>query len=352
MKATRLLISLAALASSSAFAIDNAPPPPVPAALDRPALLSAKATHSTILALARAGDRLVAAGERGIILFSDDHGTHWQQAASPTSATLTALRFVDASHGWAVGHMGIVLVTADGGTTWKKQFDGVAAARAAQQSAESRNDDKAAQRALYLVTDGPDKPFFDILMTSSSEGFIVGAYNLAFRTADGGKTWLDWSHRLDNPKGLHLYGMARSGNALYIAGEQGLILRSTDGGQTFSQIPSPYQGTWFGAIDTPHGLVLYGLRGNAYQLPHQGNAWQKLDTGSAAAISGATLLSNSRLVLASQSGELLVESEPGKFTPAPFRSATPLTAAIEAGNRQLLGSSMRGIVASSMSANN
>ncbi|MEJ2467297.1 MAG: YCF48-related protein, partial [Candidatus Thiodiazotropha sp.] len=103
----------------------------IPAAMDRPALTSAKAEQATLLAVTRAGPRLVAAGERGIILTSDDNGASWQQAKVPTSVNLIALRFVDAKRGWAVGHMGIVLHSEDGGLTWRKQLDGVEAARLA-----------------------------------------------------------------------------------------------------------------------------------------------------------------------------------------------------------------------------
>ena len=36
----------------------------------------------------------------------------------PTSVTLTAVRFADAQHGWAVGHGGVILATQDGGEQW------------------------------------------------------------------------------------------------------------------------------------------------------------------------------------------------------------------------------------------
>src|SRR5262245_5569405 len=47
------------------------------------------------LAVARAGSRLVVAGERGRILVSDDRGTHWKVVATPTHNTLTSVMFVD-----------------------------------------------------------------------------------------------------------------------------------------------------------------------------------------------------------------------------------------------------------------
>ena len=81
-----------------------------------------------MLAITRAGARLVAVGERGSILLSDDSGVSWRQAKVPVSVTLTAVQFPNAKAGWAVGHLGVVLHSADGGETWAKQLDGREAA--------------------------------------------------------------------------------------------------------------------------------------------------------------------------------------------------------------------------------
>lgn len=351
MKKTIISLCLAGLSAASSSALaESAPPPPVPHALDNPALISAKAKNGALLAIARAGDRLVAAGERGIVLYSDDQGEHWTQAATPTNVTLTALRFVDQHTGWAVGHMGIVLHTEDGGLTWRKQFDGIQAARLASESARASGDEKAIRQALYLVTDGPDKPFFDLHIDRSGHGFIVGAYNLVFRTSDGGKHWQDWSSHVDNPRNFHIYGIAASEQGIYLVGEQGLVLRSTDGGQHFSALGSPYAGTWFGALATARGLLLYGLRGNAYLAPGKGEAWQKMQTNTASALSGATELADGRLLLASQSGQLLLEEAPGRFSPLAMRSSMPLTAVIAAGKQRLIAASLRGVVSTPLAA--
>ncbi|NIQ26341.1 MAG: hypothetical protein GTN88_07370, partial [Gammaproteobacteria bacterium] len=68
--------------------------------------------------VARAGDRLVAVGEQGHIIFSDDNGTSWTHAAVPVSLMLTAATFPTAERGWAVGHEAIVLTSEDSGSTW------------------------------------------------------------------------------------------------------------------------------------------------------------------------------------------------------------------------------------------
>ena len=74
------------------------------------------------LDLADAGGRVVAVGDRGKILFSDDQGGHWKTAVAPSEVLLTAVCFADARHGWAVGHDAVVLGTDDGGETWTLQY--------------------------------------------------------------------------------------------------------------------------------------------------------------------------------------------------------------------------------------
>ncbi len=52
----------------------------------------------------KAGNRLVAVGERGIVLLSDDAGLNWKQVDVPVSVTLTGVQFVSPMKGWAIGH--------------------------------------------------------------------------------------------------------------------------------------------------------------------------------------------------------------------------------------------------------
>ena len=77
--------------------------------LDLPAKASALAQRSPLLDLARAGSRLVAVGQRGHILYSDDEGGRWQQARVPVSSDLNAVTFPTPEQGWAVGGDGVVL---------------------------------------------------------------------------------------------------------------------------------------------------------------------------------------------------------------------------------------------------
>jgi photosystem II stability/assembly factor-like uncharacterized protein len=289
--------------------------------LKTPALRTAKAAGTAMLAIARAGQRLVAVGERGIVLLSDDDGRSWQQARVPVSATLTAV-----------------------------QMDGQRAAALALQAEEAGGKASAATR--QLVEDGPDKPFLDLHFENERTGWVVGAYNLALRTDDGGQHWHAVMDRLPNPKGLHLYSVQTVGNALYIAGEQGLLLRSTDRGAHFEALPTPSKGTYFGLVAGPQGqLLLYGLRGRAFLSTDGAATWSEVDTGSRASLSAGLALANGGLLLASQAGELLLSRDGGRsFKPLPNRQPLPFTALIEGGAGKLVAASLRGVQTLDLSA--
>ncbi|MGA0609639.1 YCF48-related protein [Caldimonas sp. KR1-144] len=281
-----------------------------PAVLAEPALQTPRALGAAMLAVTRAGSRLVAVGERGIVLLSDDDGAHWRQAQVPVRSTLTAVRFVDARNGWAAGHLGVILKTADGGASWALQLDGM---RAAERLAASLREAGNARLAQRMLEEGPDKPFFDLdFAPDGRSGFAVGAYNLAFATRDGGASWQPIATRLPNPKSLHLYGVRIVGGAVYVAGEQGLLLRSDDAGTAFRALEVPYKGSFFGLLAARSGtLIAYGLRGNAVRSSDQGAHWDKLALGAASLAAGGEL-PDGTLVLLAQTGERFESRDDGR----------------------------------------
>ncbi|WP_158290146.1 YCF48-related protein [Ramlibacter sp. WS9] len=293
-----LFLAAALAAGAPSFAAT-----PVADALQRPALAVSAPQRAVLLAGAQAGARVIAVGERGIVALSDDSGKTWRQAPCPVSVTLTMVRFADDRNGVAVGHGGTVLTTADGGASWSVRLDGRRAAQLAKEAATT----PAAQRdAERLVADGPDKPFLDVLVWDAKRFLVVGAYGLVFHTADGGATWTPWMARLPNPKSRHWYVARRSGNALWLAGEQGLVTRSTDGGETFQPVASPYQGSWFaGALQPDGGVLLAGLRGNVWRTADAVN-WTQIPSPVPASITAVATAEDGRLLLASQAGLVLV----------------------------------------------
>jgi photosystem II stability/assembly factor-like uncharacterized protein len=306
-----------------------------------------------LLGVAVAGERVVAVGERGRIVFSDDYGFTWHQAVVPVSVTLTSVYFVSAKKGLALGHSGVVLESVDGGETWTKRFDGRQAGRlifeACVETATGKVVDESHERVLAnaqcFLDDGPDKPLLDIYFEDEKKGFIVGAYNMMFRTEDGGRSWEPWLDHVDNPEGLHLYGIDTLGDDLFMAGEQGLVLHSTDQGKTFKRLLSPYEGSYFGLVGTTWGeLIIFGLRGNAFKSSDRGITWQKIDTRLQVAITAAAELRDSSLMLTTQTGDVLVSRDKGdSFERQPVENPFPIADIAQAPNGNVVLVGLRGV---------
>jgi photosystem II stability/assembly factor-like uncharacterized protein len=300
--------------------------------IDRPAITSPRAAQSLLLTLTRAGQRLVAAGERGIVLLSDDSGASWRQATVPVSVTLTSAHFVTEQDGWITGHGGVLLHTTDGGETWSKRFDGAEVAKIildAELAKGPAAEPSQLADARRLVAEGRDKPLLDVWFVSTQRGFVVGAYGLFLRTEDGGKTWLPWHTRLHNLRGRHLTRVAAINGELYIVGEQGVAYLSADRGDTFTELKSPYRGSFFGVVALPGGdAIIYGLRGNAFRIRRHGAEWTKVTTPIPVTYSASTRLASGETIIASQTGDLLGIADDGLSLVPRLPAIHRLTAAI------------------------
>lgn len=267
-----------------------------------------------VIGVARAGQQLLAVGPRGLILRSADQGKTWRQVPSPVASDLVQIRFAGDSNGWIVGHDSVVLHTADGGNSWQLQMDGrrlLTLLRDTYGKAAAAGDDNAA--ALLREVDlalgssaSPDvlpQPLLDVVFDQHGHGFAVGAFGLVLRSDDNGDTWQPWIEHTDNDRRMHLYGLAEHQGTFYASGEQGLLLRLAPGSQRFEQIPTPYNGTWFGVSAYDHLLLAYGLRGTLYASRDGGAQWEQIKTGLGSSLVGIVDL-GPRSVLVSQSGEM------------------------------------------------
>jgi photosystem II stability/assembly factor-like uncharacterized protein len=345
----RIAALLSALALTAAPLASNAFQGP----LETPAEKSALAQRSLLNGIALAGKRLVAVGQRGHILYSDDQGKHWIQAGVPVSSDLTAVSFPSPRMGWAVGQDGVVLATTDGGTTWIKQLDGNAAAQimkdyyAAHPSLDMPGGTEALAQLQAdvgrIAEEGADKPFLDVWFENESTGYVVGLFNLIFRTTDGGKSWTPLFDRTENPKRLHFYAIHPVGDDLYLAGEQGMVLRFDKATQRFSAVSIDYKGTFFGITDSGSAVLVFGLRGNVFRSDDRGAHWQKVDTGVKVAITAATHTADGRIVLVSQAGHVLLSADDGKSFVQVQVDRVPASAVISVAPQEFVIAGARGV---------
>ncbi|SEA42033.1 WD40/YVTN/BNR-like repeat-containing protein [Paraburkholderia sartisoli] len=247
--------------------------------LDAPAVMHPQVAGRPLMAVARAGARIVAVGMRGLIAVSGDEGKTWSQVGVPVRSDLLALSFPTPQEGWAVGHDGVVLHTVDGGDSWTRQLDGRMAATTlvAYYKQQIAGGNAAMQPFLDQLTlnykQGPSLPLLSVGFRDARHGIAVGPFGMAIATDDGGKTWRPILDRIDNPDFLHLNAVYGQGNDVYLAAEKGTIFRLDPVSGKFLAVKTGYAGSFFGMTGDERALYAFGLRGTIYRSLDRGVTW-------------------------------------------------------------------------------
>jgi photosystem II stability/assembly factor-like uncharacterized protein len=247
------------------------------------AIISKLAPHRLLLDATTAEGLIVVVGERGHILSSRDDGRTWHQASVPTRVTLTGVFMHNEHLGWAVGHDGVILRTENGADSW----------------------------TLLYAQGEEDRPLLDILFLDKDRGIAIGAYGLFLSTADGGDTWMEG---IVSEEDWHLNHISRSTTGrLYIAAEGGHIFRYDDNGETWTQLSSPYTGSFFGTLPMENdSLLLFGLRGHLFRSENAGNSWHKIPSGTLALLSGGLIMQDGTVVVVGLNGTILSSKDNGR----------------------------------------
>jgi photosystem II stability/assembly factor-like uncharacterized protein len=270
------------------------------------AVIAPLAVKSLLLDLAWAGKRVVAVGERGHILHSDDAGGTWTQAPVPASANLTAVWFADGKNGWAVGHVETILRTQDGGESWE---------------------------LVHFEPESP-QPLLDVCFADPSRGVAVGAYGVIYVTTDGGAVWSqvpfepeplpgaekvtpaedEMETEVDLGFEFHLNAIARGpAHRMYLGAEAGRLFRSDDDGAHWRELPSPYDGSFHGVLPLDgDALLAFGLRGNLFRSEDGGATWSAIPTGTTALLDAGARIDDRTVVVAGLAGVILVSHDGGR----------------------------------------
>lgn len=231
----------------------------------------------------RLGNRIVAVGDRGYVVVSDDGGTAWKRAKAPAAALLTAIDFLDARSGLAVGHDAVILKTTDAGESWTQVFSAPAEQR----------------------------PLLDVNYLTPERAIAVGAYAAFYETTDGGKSW---NTRKITEEDKHFNAILELGEGrLLILGEAGTILASDDNGASWKPVASPYKGSLFGGVVANDGAVVaFGMRGRIYRSTDKGRTWKQVDNPSVATLMGGEKMADGTLIIGGAAGTALVSRDNGQ----------------------------------------
>ena len=311
-----LLILLAALLPGLACAAD---PPAKPMQIWRNAPQINQAEKAPVIAATRAGSRVVAVGDYGIVILCDDGKSFRQARLVPTRSVLTSVFFLDDKRGWAAGHDGTVLASSDGGETWQ----------------------------LLREEPGRERVLLSLWFENGEHGMAVGQFGLALETVDGGKTWNERRLVDGEPGEKHFMQLfAGSGGLLFIAAESGTLLRSEDAGRSWKALQTDNKGSFWSGLVLADGTVLAaGMRGHIYRSEDRGLKWKEVASGTQQSITAITRRPDGSLRLIGNAGTVLLSADQGRSFQAKNRDDRANLTALASGRQGDLLFTLSGVVA-------
>lgn len=316
------------------------------------------------------GKRYIAAGELGKILIADNPKGPWRVAKvePQRGATLTAIRFVDKDVAIAVGHSGWIVRSEDAGETWRElqfneessdpllgiggPFKGVAKGKlfafgSFGQYLTSSDGGKSWNKEELNIVEPEPEP--------EPEAEVAEGEDAATEVADAAEDAADDAEEFDPFAGgddeededydpfadfmagggaadvgnKHMYAMTQAADgSLYLVGEKGLAVRSTDAGASWVSGEEFYNGSLYGALSLGrHGMLVYGMRGNAFVTTDNGQTWTQSDIPLEQGLYGGAKSYGGTVVLVGASNTILISKDNGlTFTKASRRGPFGLVA--------------------------
>lgn len=266
-----------------------------------------------------------AVGEAGTILRTDDHGKTWVTQKSPVPYNLLGVFALGENEAWIVGDWGTMLHTKDAGATWEDRSLTMPIQKAGPTEPAAFTDVIDPETGKVLVKKGDDVSqevrdlarrkgisiriredviLNDAYFLNSYTGWIVGEAGLLLRTKDGGRSFTRWVLGQGSdpfgppPASLYgvvfapgvggfavglmgtvykvgtgagtpvkvktgtesdLYSVSVNSGTVCIAGTDGTVLVSVDGGKSFQSVKEKGLSlTWLRRASAVDGVCFFG----------------------------------------------------------------------------------------------
>lgn len=221
-----------------------------------------------------------AAGEEGVVLFTDDGGDSWEIQDPATADNIFAIKFIDSLNGWAVGASGAMIRTIDGGQDWEQSSSGT----------------------LFDI--------HDVAFVSASRGWACAEVGQVLESIDGGITWSE----VFNPATGTLWGMSFADSVGITVGADGTIMRVVNDGSwgNWTLVNSPTLETLrrVQMVDDTIGYAV-GTGGTVIKTIDGGLSWSVQTTPVSVTLKGLSFLDANTGLAVGDNGTVIVTTDGG-----------------------------------------
>lgn len=197
-------------------------------------------------------------GKNGLILQTQDSGSTWKVEDKVTEASLMKLCCLDESHGFAVGEYGVILWRGYEKPSWQEYpFDWFKVLS-----------DELILKGVTAVN------LYDIFFVNETLGWIVGDNGLVLKSSDGGQNWRAIRIGSFPPLFSVFFKNELEG---WATGQNGLLLRTNDGGDTWSSVELDADGgnLYSLRMEKDYGYIV-GDKGTVLKTTDGGATWSKV----------------------------------------------------------------------------
>lgn len=269
--------------------------------------------------LVRVDGRVVAVGERGTIVVSEDEGKSWQQTHRDEQlpVTLTDISVISDDNLIAVGHDNVVLRSEDGGKSW-----------------------------MQVMRDSElGEPLLGSWSMDGETVFVFGSFGKFYVSHDGGASY---ESRELPIYGEHLSAMDGNGQGdRLLVGEMGLVLRSTDAGESWQKLDPFYDGSLFGVAHLQGSRwIAYGMRGHVFFTDDNGDQWRAVDVPHELPLYGHALVADGeQIIIVGTAGTYATVNDEGELLETgTLGELGTLTSAVILPDGELLVGGQRGLM--------
>ena len=227
------------------------------------------------------GTNIWASGAAGRVAKSTDAGDDWTSYATGLSSNLNGVYFVNVSTGWAAGDGGNIVKSVDGGQTWSAQVSGVA----------------QKLRSVFFV--------------NVSTGWAAGDSGTLLKTVDSGQTWQSASLGTGNLNKMFFCGDSLTG---FIAADGGKIYKTQDCGATWTPQTTPVTSSIYSVnFFSPTLGYAAGASNTVLRTVNGGSTWSLVvSTAATPDFYGVSFVgSNSSLITAVGTGGSILQTTDG-----------------------------------------